>query len=68
MTYLPHTRTLFRGPEHWKATQCLKAHIPSPPHDPEWTDGEGQEYLRVFKEDDQWCVTAQNLSALEELS
>lgn len=67
MTYPPRTRTLFQGPEHWKATQCLKAHIPSLPshHGPL---GEDQEYLRCFKEGDDYIVRGYNLPALEELS
>lgn len=68
MTYPPHTRTLFRGPEHWKATQCLREFARDYHHPNDCLLGEEQEYVRCFKEDEEYIVRGYNLPALEELS
>jgi hypothetical protein len=65
VTYPPHTRTLFRGPEHWRAHQCYADLLPNLPLPTAY--GEEQEYLRVFRDGDDWVVQGCNLSALEEL-
>jgi hypothetical protein len=65
MNYQPHTRTLFRGPDHWRATKCLQELAPSVPTNE--TFGEEQRYLRLWKDGETYCVTEYNWSALEEL-